>query len=116
MATSAKGSTTTARKRSNTKAADSKTVSAGTQNTSPEPSDEAVTTAQAESTSVQSTDHSVFSGEARYPLDELIQHAGYLFGVKPEVMHGVFHAASGQTFTIDEVNQQIQQFMKAKVE
>lgn len=116
MAASEKGGTTTARKRSNTKKADTQTGSAGTQNTSLKPSGKAETAAQMESSSMQHPSHSVSTGEARYPLDELIQHANSLFGVKPEVMYGVFHAASGQTFTIDEVNQQIQQFMKAKVE
>ncbi|WPP40441.1 hypothetical protein SK066_17820 [Paenibacillus hunanensis] len=54
--------------------------------------------------------------QARYSLQELLPYAQTTFGVKPEVMHGVFHDAADRTFTIEEVHTNIQQFMKAKVE
>lgn len=56
------------------------------------------------------------SSQAQYAQEELLLHAEELFGVKPEVLHGVFHGRTEQSFTIEEVNTQIQQFMKAKVE
>ncbi len=54
--------------------------------------------------------------QARYSLQDLLPYAQTTFGVKPEVMHGVFHDATDRTFTIEEVHTHIQQFMKAKVE
>lgn len=54
--------------------------------------------------------------QVRYSLQELLPYAQTTFGVKPEVMHGVFHDAADCTFTIEEVHTNIQQFMKAKVE
>ncbi len=54
--------------------------------------------------------------QARYSLQDLLPYAQTTFGVKPEVMHGVFHDATDRTFTIEEVHTHIQQFMKAKVD
>ncbi|ANF98701.1 hypothetical protein AR543_08110 [Paenibacillus bovis] len=54
--------------------------------------------------------------QAQYAQEELLLHAEELFGVKPEVLYGVFNSRTEQSFTIEEVHTQIQQFMKAKVE
>ncbi|WP_322923198.1 hypothetical protein [Paenibacillus campi] len=62
------------------------------------------------------TELSAVTNEARYSLQELLPYAQTTFGVKPEVMHGVFHVMAERTFTIEEVHTHIQQFMKAKVE
>lgn len=53
--------------------------------------------------------------QPQYPLNELLQHADELFGVKAEVLHGVFYNDSDKLFSVKEATQKIQQFMKAKV-
>jgi len=63
-----------------------------------------------------STESQSCSSQTQYAQEELLLHAEELFGVKPEVLYGVFSGRTEQSFTIEEVHTQIQQFMKAKVE
>lgn len=51
----------------------------------------------------------------RYGLDELVTHAKELFEVRAEVLSGAMYEADGELFTVTEVKERIQQFMKAKV-
>ncbi len=118
---SKKGDPATPRKRTTRKAVDTNPVSPkATRSTVASSEEQSLATAKMHpvSSSTQAEQQSAPTGaaQARYPLYELIQHADSLFGVKPEVMHGVFHDAVDRTFTIEEVHTQIQQFMKAKVE
>jgi len=53
--------------------------------------------------------------QSKYTLNELLQHADELFGVKAEVLYGVFYDDSEKLFSVEEATQKIQQFMKAKV-
>lgn len=53
--------------------------------------------------------------QPQYTLNELLQHADQLFGVKAEVLHGVFYDESEKLFSVEDATQKIQQFMKAKV-
>lgn len=53
--------------------------------------------------------------EPRYTLLELTAHAKERFGVWPEVVVGAMYEAAGERFTVTEVQEQIKQFMKAKV-
>ena len=64
----------------------------------------------------EETEQSSFKAvQPQYPLNELLQHADELFGVKVEVLHGVFYDNSDKLFSVEEATQKIQQFMKAKV-
>lgn len=64
----------------------------------------------------EETEQSSFKAvQPQYPLNELLQHADELFGVKAEVLHGVFYDNSDKLFSVEEATQKIQQFMKAKV-
>lgn len=51
----------------------------------------------------------------RYKLTELKAHAKELFEVRGEVLDGAMYGATGERFTVTEVNERIQQFMKVKV-
>lgn len=51
----------------------------------------------------------------KYTRAELMNHAEALFAVKAEVLHGALFEAAQQTFSIQEVRESINQFMKAKV-
>lgn len=51
----------------------------------------------------------------RYALAELEAHAHELFQVRAEVLAGAMYGADGEQFTVTEVKERIQQFMKAKV-
>ncbi|GIO95045.1 hypothetical protein MKY48_28225 [Paenibacillus sp. FSL W8-0187] len=51
----------------------------------------------------------------RYALDELETHAKELFEVRAEVLAGAMYGTDGELFTVTEVKERIQQFMKAKV-
>ncbi|KOR82541.1 hypothetical protein [Paenibacillus solani] len=51
----------------------------------------------------------------RYPLTELKTHAEELFEVRAEVLAGAMYGADAELFTVTEVKERIQQFMKAKV-
>lgn len=55
------------------------------------------------------------ASQPQYTLTELLQHADELFGVKAEVLHGVFYDDSEKLFSVEEATQKIQQFMKEKV-
>lgn len=55
------------------------------------------------------------SSAPRYDLAELQTHAKELFGVRAEVLAGAMYGVAGAQFTVDEVKQKIDQFMKAKV-
>ncbi|MBT2761807.1 hypothetical protein [Paenibacillus sp. ISL-20] len=51
----------------------------------------------------------------RYTLNELEAHAKELFEVRAEVLAGAMYGTDGELFTVTEVKERIQQFMKAKV-
>lgn len=51
----------------------------------------------------------------RYTRAELMNHSEALFAVKAEVLVGALHEAAQQTFSIEEVQVRINQFLKAKV-
>ncbi|WP_106766831.1 hypothetical protein [Paenibacillus faecalis] len=51
----------------------------------------------------------------RYALSELTAHAKELFDVPAEVLAGAMYRTDGERFTVAEVKQKIEQFMKAKV-
>lgn len=51
----------------------------------------------------------------RYALTELEAHAEELFEVRAEVLAGAMYGADAELFTVSEVKERIQQFMKAKV-
>jgi len=51
----------------------------------------------------------------RYALTELEAHAKELFEVRAEVLAGAMYGADAELFTVTEVKERIQQFMKAKV-
>ncbi|PCL91044.1 hypothetical protein [Paenibacillus lautus] len=55
------------------------------------------------------------SSAPRYALAELEAHAHELFQVRAEVLAGAMYGADGEQFTVTEVKERIQQFMKAKV-
>ena len=55
------------------------------------------------------------SSASRYALAELEAHAHDLFQVRAEVLAGAMYGADGEQFTVTEVKERIQQFMKAKV-
>lgn len=55
------------------------------------------------------------SSAPRYALAELEAHAHELFQVWAEVLTGAMYGADGEQFTVTEVKERIQQFMKAKV-
>lgn len=55
------------------------------------------------------------SSDPRYALAELEAHAKELFEVRAEVLAGAMYGADGDLFTVAEVKQKIEQFMKAKV-
>ncbi|MCI1776790.1 MAG: hypothetical protein LKI04_22525 [Paenibacillus lautus] len=56
------------------------------------------------------------SSAPRYALAELEAHAHELFQVGAEVLAGAMYGADGEQFTVTEVKERIQQFMKAKVD
>ncbi|MEC0123691.1 hypothetical protein [Paenibacillus pabuli] len=51
----------------------------------------------------------------QYTRAELINHAEALFAVKAEVLYGALYEAAQETFSIEEAQVRINQFMKAKV-
>lgn len=51
----------------------------------------------------------------RYTRAELMNHAEALFAVKAEVLNGALYEAAQETFSIEETQERINQFMKAKV-
>ncbi|MGQ8870867.1 hypothetical protein [Paenibacillus sp. TSA_86.1] len=51
----------------------------------------------------------------QYTRVELMNHAEALFAVKAEVLVGALHEAAQQTFSIEEAQASINQFLKAKV-
>ncbi|GAB1157478.1 hypothetical protein YWY31_35030 [Paenibacillus illinoisensis] len=53
--------------------------------------------------------------DPQYTRAELMYHAEALFAVKAEVLHGALYEAAQQTFSIEETQVRINQFMKAKV-
>ncbi|MGG4479491.1 hypothetical protein [Paenibacillus xylanilyticus] len=53
--------------------------------------------------------------DPQYTRAELMNHAEALFAVKAEVLHGALYEAAQQTFSIEETQVRINQFMKAKV-
>ena len=53
--------------------------------------------------------------DLQYTRAELMNHAEALFAVKAEVLHGALYEAAQQTFSIEETQVRINQFMKAKV-
>ncbi|MBE7681103.1 MULTISPECIES: hypothetical protein [Paenibacillus] len=53
--------------------------------------------------------------DPQYTRVELMNHAEALFAVKAEVLHGALYEAAQQTFSIEETQVRINQFMKAKV-
>ncbi|UNK17663.1 hypothetical protein MNQ98_24915 [Paenibacillus sp. N3/727] len=55
------------------------------------------------------------SNAPRYELAELAAHAKELFEVRAEVLVGAMYGAAEELFTVAEVKQKIEQFMKAKV-
>ncbi|ANA79328.1 hypothetical protein PVOR_29174 [Paenibacillus vortex V453] len=55
------------------------------------------------------------SSAPRYALAELKAHAKELFEVRTEVLAGAMYGIDGALFTVAEVKEKIQQFMKAKV-
>lgn len=55
------------------------------------------------------------SSAPRYALAELEAHAKQLFEIRAEVLAGAMYGADGALFTVTEVKERIQQFMKAKV-
>ncbi|WP_422658207.1 hypothetical protein ACK8P5_21115 [Paenibacillus sp. EC2-1] len=56
------------------------------------------------------------SSAPRYDLSELQVHAKELFGVRAEVLVGAMYGVAGAQFTVSEVKQRVEQFMKAKVD
>jgi len=51
----------------------------------------------------------------QYTRAELMNHAEALFAVKAEVLYGALYEAAQQTFSIEETQARLNQFMKAKV-
>ncbi|MGO4529639.1 hypothetical protein AB4Z30_11205 [Paenibacillus sp. 2TAF8] len=51
----------------------------------------------------------------QYTRAELMNHSEALFAVKAEMLAGALHEAAQQTFSIEEVQVRINQFLKAKV-
>lgn len=51
----------------------------------------------------------------QYTRAELMNHSEALFAVKAEVLAGALHEAAQQTFSIEEAQARINQFLKAKV-
>ncbi|WP_236703622.1 hypothetical protein [Paenibacillus xylanivorans] len=51
----------------------------------------------------------------QYTRAELMNHAEALFAVQAEVLYGALYEAAQETFSIEEAQERINQFMKAKV-
>ncbi|WP_366290317.1 hypothetical protein [Paenibacillus sp. AN1007] len=51
----------------------------------------------------------------QYTRAELMNHSEALFAVKAEVLVGALHEAAQQTFSIEEAQVRLNQFLKAKV-
>ncbi|MDN8590339.1 hypothetical protein Q0V21_16315 [Paenibacillus sp. 11B] len=51
----------------------------------------------------------------QYTRAELMNHAEALFAIKAEVLYGALYEAAQETFSIEEAQERINQFMKAKV-
>ncbi|MCQ4086673.1 hypothetical protein [Saccharibacillus sp. JS10] len=58
---------------------------------------------------------STSSESALYPASAWMEHAESLFGVRAEVVHGALCQQKAKHFTKQQVTEQINQFMKAKV-
>lgn len=54
--------------------------------------------------------------EAKYTLDELMDHSEKVFGVKPEVVEGALHDKKENEFTKAEADEAIKSFLKRKVQ
>lgn len=53
--------------------------------------------------------------KAKYLRDELLVNAEALFGVKPEVVVGALYGNSEDSFTVDELQKLIEDFLQRKV-
>lgn len=51
----------------------------------------------------------------QYSRAELMNHSEALFAIKAEVLYGALYEAAQETFSIEEAQERINQFMKAKV-
>ncbi|MDK8191528.1 hypothetical protein QP794_15685 [Paenibacillus sp. UMB7766-LJ446] len=51
----------------------------------------------------------------QYSRAELMNHAEALFAIKAEVLYGALYEAAQETFSIEEAQERINQFMKVKV-
>ena len=51
----------------------------------------------------------------KFPLEDLLQNSGALFGCKPEVIKGALHGMEQTDFTIDEIKQLIEKYKRKRV-
>ena len=64
---------------------------------------------------IESTKKPVSKAESKFYLHELREHSQKLFGVKPEVLDGVFFNTKEIQFTKTEVQKRVNAFLKKGV-